>query len=339
MIKKAILTGTLAFLFSLVLLGTTHAQVVWQVGNDDGAGTAPDIGAVEFLGISISDYIADPASAVREDVIDYDLDADANPQTDPQAPGYLNDGIDNVCDFNTSRAECTDTTETLNIDFTLDCNYSTGMTLVYGRYGPVDETDDVFFDGFLEGLAGNTGGNYGLNNFILGPVSAGPHTVTLTYRPSGPNEDGHYIDFVRLDGAADSTCEIGIDVKPGSFPNCMKLDGHGVIPVAILGSDVFDVSTVDQESLLFGDDIGTLGLEGLAVRIKRNGELQCAIEDVTGDFTSTPEGEPDGYDDLVCKFLDADGVEFVTDGGSAVVTGSINGGPRTILGSDTVCQK
>jgi hypothetical protein len=30
--------------------------------------------------------------------------------------------------------------------------------------------------------------------------------------------------------------EVGIDIKPGSDPNCFNINGHGVIPVAILGS-------------------------------------------------------------------------------------------------------
>ena len=37
---------------------------------------------------------------------------------------------------------------------------------------------------------------------------------------------------------------VGIDVKPGSCPNCFNPTGHGVIPVAILGSDVFEVTVL-----------------------------------------------------------------------------------------------
>ena len=50
---------------------------------------------------------------------------------------------------------------------------------------------------------------------------------------------------------------VGIDIKPGSDPNCFNNNGHGVIPVAILGTVDFDVGTVDAT---------TVKLEGLSGR-------------------------------------------------------------------------
>jgi len=47
---------------------------------------------------------------------------------------------------------------------------------------------------------------------------------------------------------------IDIDIKPGSDPNAINLSSKGVIPVAILGSAAFDVTSVEVSSLEFGPD-------------------------------------------------------------------------------------
>jgi 6-phosphogluconolactonase (cycloisomerase 2 family) len=46
--------------------------------------------------------------------------------------------------------------------------------------------------------------------------------------------------------------EVAIDVRPGSDRNPIQLRGRGVISVAILGTDGFDVADVDQASVRFG---------------------------------------------------------------------------------------
>ncbi len=43
-----------------------------------------------------------------------------------------------------------------------------------------------------------------------------------------------------------------VDIKPGSDPNSINLRSMGVVPVAILGSAGFDVTTIDLSTLAFG---------------------------------------------------------------------------------------
>ena len=47
-----------------------------------------------------------------------------------------------------------------------------------------------------------------------------------------------------FDAGTEGKCKVrtvGIDIKPGSFPNSINLKGKGVIPVAILSTTTFDV--------------------------------------------------------------------------------------------------
>jgi hypothetical protein len=118
---------------------------------------------------------------------------------------------------------------------------------------------------------------------------------------------------------------VAIDIKPGEDPNCVNIDGNGVIPVAILGSADFDVTDIDVASLKFA---------GLDVRVKGNRLPQCALEDVSGDFAS-PEGAPDRYLDLVCQFVD-DPDRWSPDEGTAKLTGKLLDG-MPIEGTDAIC--
>lgn len=109
---------------------------------------------------------------------------------------------------------------------------------------------------------------------------------------------------------------VEIDIKPGSEPNCFNINGHGVIPVAILGSDGFDVASVDQSTLRFG---------GLAVRVRGNRNPQCSVEDSNAD----------GHADLVCQFED-DADMWEAGDGEATLTGELLDG-SAIRGADSIC--
>jgi hypothetical protein len=74
------------------------------------------------------------------------------------------------------------------------------------------------------------------------------------YQYSGP-PSGYYdyrIQGRQFDVAGEPVTEVDIDIKPGSDPNSINPSLAGDLPVAILGSDTFDVADVDVGTLAFG---------------------------------------------------------------------------------------
>ena len=67
---------------------------------------------------------------------------------------------------------------------------------------------------------------------------------------NGRNPDGRDQGWVAVLPAPRIAIEI--DIKPHMDPNHIRLFSHGLIPVAILGSESFEVSEVDVASLSFG---------------------------------------------------------------------------------------
>jgi len=120
------------------------------------------------------------------------------------------------------------------------------------------------------------------------------------------NENGNVYAF------GEPVVEVGIDIKPGSFPNSINPGSKGVIPVAILTTVDFDASDVDAETVLFGPT----GTEASPVHY--------ALEDVDND----------GDIDMILHFRAQD--TGIAEGDTeAILTGQTLGG-KPITGTDSV---
>lgn len=149
-----------------------------------------------------------------------------------------------------------------------------------------------------------------------GPISFPPGIRYIRFRSTSDMWCSPYlgVDDVQILGL--QHLEVAIDIKPGSDPNCFNINGHGVIPVAILGSADFDVQDIDPDSLLFG---------GLAVRVRGNKGPLCHVEYINND----------SFPDLVCQFED-DASNWSAGVSTATLTGDLFEG-TAIEGTDSIC--
>ncbi|HJH27351.1 MAG TPA: hypothetical protein C5S37_11440 [Methanophagales archaeon] len=116
-------------------------------------------------------------------------------------------------------------------------------------------------------------------------VSYGDQTVTIDV-PCPPSEIPVYVD-----------------IKPGSCPNPLNKKSKGVLPVAVLGTEDFDVTTIDPETIQLNregieDGVAPIRWSYEDVATSFEGEL-CDCHDLNGD----------GILDLTLKFSTQDLVE------------------------------
>ena len=179
------------------------------------------------------------------------------------------------------------------------------------------------------------GTKLGTDGEVQGPTDNGSDWLTFVDYPFEATEDTLVFDFIVRNypgsnlptnnptglifkATINYSCpvEVEIDIKPNSFPSCFNNDGNGIIPVAILGSETFDVHEVD---------VSTVTIKGLPVVMKPNGRYLAAYEDVNSD----------GYVDLVVKFNDEAGI-FDPEDEFATLTGKLLDGTH-FFGVGDIC--
>jgi len=287
-----LMVALLALTATSVFAAAPDPDEGWTLGVVDGP-VNPINGSAEY-----------PAAELFYETFEYDV---SGSDASPDMPGYI--GPANVCDFASGRP-CTNTAKVLNLHFSLEYAYS-NLVLDYARYG--SEADLIRFDGVLKDTVSAT--ENGWNQFLidLGSAKKGSHTISIVYAGGGEG-NGHYIDAITLVPGEVAQIDVVIDIKPGSDPNAFNINDHGVIPVAIFGSEYFDVSEIDLETVTFA---------GMAVRVKGKGP-KCALEYV----------DDDGYMDLVCQFED-DVSTWEPGEGTATLEGYLYDGTY-FYGSDTI---
>lgn len=106
--------------------------------------------------------------------------------------------------------------------------------------------------------------------------------------------------------AIDNICfdvNVSLDVKPSSCPNPINVNSKGVLPIAIAGSENFDVTQIDPATVR----LGLMEKDGDFLNVT---PLRWSYEDVTCPYLSGPENEnpccienqPDDIMDLSMKF-------------------------------------
>ena len=132
---------------------------------------------------------------------------------------------------------------------------------------------------------------------------------------------------------AGGAVEVEVDIKPGSDPNALNVWSKGMLLVAILGSEDFDVMTIDPETIYLWWEGITLP-DGIAVvsgDVLGVMPVRWAWEDVNGDGFTDIGLKFKGEDLMTVTITDEPHRELV----AMTVIGYLFDG-KPIMGEDTV---
>jgi hypothetical protein len=184
---------------------------------------------------------------------------------------------------------------------------------------------------------------------LLSPGSGWDVSTNTSSSAMGISDDGVIVGTGVHDGAIRAYAmvprpiEAPIDIKPGGCPNPFNRSSHGVLPVALAGSDALNLSDIDRSTvrLARADGVG-----GSVAPVEGPPGPGTEYEDVTtpfvGETCSCSDLGPDGVMDLSMKFKVDDVVSALhlqsLDPGewvALVLSGSLTTG-ETFAGHDCV---
>ncbi|GAH22327.1 unnamed protein product, partial [marine sediment metagenome] len=122
----------------------------------------------------------------------------------------------------------------------------------------------------------------------------------LTFVGYGLNPSGYQEAWIAT--IPEPAIKVAVDIKPNSCPNPVNVKSSGVLPVAILGTEDFDVTTIDVASIRLADVAPIRSsFEDVAAPVSDGNDCDCI------------ENGPDGFLDLTLKFKTQRIVEAVGD--------------------------
>jgi hypothetical protein len=139
------------------------------------------------------------------------------------------------------------------------------------------------------------------------------------------------------------TVAVPVDIKPASCPNPLNLTSKGIVPIAVLGTEDFNVGEIDPTSIRLKYGEATEGVAPIRSKLQ-----DVATPVVDGNECECTTAGPDGHTDLNLKFKTTNIVDMLvyelgdTEYGTAEVdpltlvftlTGQLNDG-TSIEGSD-----
>lgn len=159
-----------------------------------------------------------------------------------------------------------------------------------------DGIAEFYIDGVLEYRLDTYNGSWFAVVFKDLPMSA--HTIEVVAAGAGCGGSDLAIDAIGS-GAPVSEISVFFDIKPTSCPNPLNRKSKGVLPVAILGTEDFDVTTIDPLTV-------RLSLGGNEVAAPLRSDFEDVATPYEGDECECHELGPDGYMDLTLKFSTQD---------------------------------